>query len=215
MYYNDPVIAGIEGVVTMRLRYPQIEVTKKEGTERFENADMKVRLLDYWSWAHSDLSSNAERGKFAEYLVAMAMNCADGVSEEWGSYDVHTPEDIKIEVKTSAYLQTWAQNELSAIRFSIKPFRAWDAATSSYDNEVKRQADVYVFCLENCREQNNLNPLDLTQWDFYPVLSATLNEAVGNQRTMGISALLNLGAKRCAYSELRRSILEMISNGKG
>jgi hypothetical protein len=150
--------------------YPEMKVREKSGSEQFENADLEARLRDYWSWAHSDLSSNAERGKFAEYLVALAMHCANGVSEEWASYDLLSPEGVKIEVKTSAYLQTWAQNELSTIRFSIKSSRAWNADTGAYDAETKRQADVYVFCVENCKVQDILNPLDMNQWDFYPVL---------------------------------------------
>lgn len=67
-------------------------------------------VSDYWRWAHSDLNSNAERGKFAEFLVACSLDLKHEVSQEWGAYDIcwaDGEDEIKIEVKTSAYLQIW------------------------------------------------------------------------------------------------------------
>ena len=40
-------------------------------------------VSDYWRWAHSDLNSNAERGKFAEFLVACSLDLKHEVSQEW------------------------------------------------------------------------------------------------------------------------------------
>ena len=187
------------------ITYPALPVTAKTGREQIGHSGKTV--ADYWVWAHSDLNSNAERGKLAEYLVALALGCADGVSEQWGAYDLVSPEGIKVEVKTSAYLQTWGHDKLSVLRFGIKPTHAEDRETGQFAAEAKRQADVYVFCVENCTEQEALNPLDLAQWDFYPLATARLNAEVGDQASIGLKGLNSLGVSRVSFNGLRDAIL--------
>ena len=65
--------------------------------------------------------SNTERGRLAEFIVAKAVNAASDRRVEWDIYDVRTPDKITVEVKTSAYLQTWKQTRLSKITFDIAP----------------------------------------------------------------------------------------------
>jgi len=187
--------------------YPSIKATRKNGSERFLNAEINETLADYWAWAHSDIISNSERGRFAEYLVSLAMNCADGVSDSWSAYDILSPESIKVEVKASAYLQTWAQKELSTILFSIRQSHAYDYETNLLDEEIKRQSDVYVFCVETCKDQSIVDPLDLDQWRFYPVATRILNENFGDRKTLTLNTLEKLGIAPCIFSELRNEIL--------
>ncbi len=47
---------------------------KKIGTEKFVGMDRDINIVDYWSFAHSDLLLNIERGKLAEFIVATAVN---------------------------------------------------------------------------------------------------------------------------------------------
>ncbi len=148
---------------------------------------------------------NTERGKLAEYIVSLAMHCANGVSEGWKAFDVLTPEGIKIEVKTSAYLQSWAQKRISNIRFDIRETLAWDSVTNTYAEIAMRQADVYVFCVQNCKEQKLVNPLDLAQWDFYPITTEALNAAVSNQKSIGLNTLLAMVSKSVLYRIARHS----------
>jgi len=189
--------------------YPALTVEKKRGDECFLNGDCTAHLADFWRWAYSDLMGNTERGKLAEYIVSLAMHCADGVSEGWGAFDILSPEGIKIEVKTSAYLQSWAQKRISDIRFSVRETLAWDSVTNTYAEIAMRQADVYVFCVENCKEQNAVNPLDLAQWDFYPIATEFLDTALNNQKTIGLNTLLTLGAKKCSFAELRDMVIAL------
>ena len=49
----------------------RIAIGKKTGEEMF--LGMNHSLLDFWSCAHSDMISNAERGRFAEYIVSCAL----------------------------------------------------------------------------------------------------------------------------------------------
>lgn len=108
--------------------FPKIEVVPKKGDEEFQNTGQAINavLIDFWRWSASDLVSNATRGILAEYLVACAIGIADGARVEWDAYDLLIPKtdnraEIRIEVKSSAYLQSWQQKKLSKIIFSIRP----------------------------------------------------------------------------------------------
>lgn len=196
----------------MEYKYPQIPVQKKSGKEMLQNTSHQASVANYWAWAHSDLNSNAERGKYAEYLVSLALGCESETNEEWGSFDLLTPENIKVEVKSSAYLQTWAHKELSNILFSIRPARAWSAETNILEEDRHRQADIYVFCLENCIDQDKLNPLDLNQWEFYPVRTDFLDETLGNQKTVSLKRLLKIGIKGFSHDKLMEEVLHIMGN---
>jgi hypothetical protein len=85
--------------------------TKKNGNEIIIGDNSKRTLLDFWWWAYSDLIDNTERGSIAEYLVAMACNLDNSVRISWDSYDLTMQGGIKIEVKSSAFLQSWKQKK--------------------------------------------------------------------------------------------------------
>lgn len=91
------------------------------GTEMItdENGTGLATMQDFWAWAYSNLTSNTQRGTYAEFLVSIAVGAKAETKTDWGPYDVLSPEDIKIEVKTSAYLQAWKQDYLSKIVFGI------------------------------------------------------------------------------------------------
>jgi hypothetical protein len=40
-------------------------------------------ILDYWSWAYSDIMGNTERGVFAEYLIATALGIDNTPRQNW------------------------------------------------------------------------------------------------------------------------------------
>ncbi len=124
-----------------------IKTTRRSGKERFvkDGKPLAFNLLDFWKWSASDLLGNTSRGVLAEYIVAQDMGIADDVASEWAPYDLRFL-DIKIEVKSGAYLQSWKQTEYSKIVFGIAPRRAWDSEINKMSDEVKRQSDVYVFC---------------------------------------------------------------------
>ena len=118
---------------------------------------------------------NAERGALAEYLVACALGVADNVRVNWDKYDLLSPEGIAVEVKSSGYLQSWDQNELSTLSFGIQLTFGWDSATNTYSQELVRQSDIYVFCVHKHTDQDTINPLDIVQWDFYLLPTRILN----------------------------------------
>jgi len=154
-------------------------VTLKTGNEHLSGTGKT--LLDFWRWNGSDLASNATRGLLAEFIVASALGIDLSVPrEEWSAWDLTSPEGIRpegirIEVKSAAYLQSWTQQKLSRIIFSIRPARAWDSASGKMAQEPQRSADVYVFCLLKHQDKETLNPLDMEQWEFYVISTDELN----------------------------------------
>ena len=125
----------------------RIEPQRKLGRERFRNGTtlLDFNLLDFWQWSSSDLVSNALRGRVAEFLVAQALGVSDGIRNEWDSYDLRSLSGLRIEVKSAAYLQTWAQRVESAISFDIRPTLAWDANTNEFAQ--KRSGAVKPTCM--------------------------------------------------------------------
>lgn len=186
----------------------EVKISKKSGREPFANNyhDKNVTVMDFWSWAHSDLIGNAERGKLAEYIVALSLDVTEGTRTEWDSFDILSNDGIKIEVKSSAYIQSWYQNDYSDIQFGIQPTQAWDMKNNTYDSTKKRQADIYVFCLHKEKNPEILNPLDLLQWEFYVLNTKILNDNVPLQKSIKLSRLKKLGAILCDFKNLNTVI---------
>ena len=157
-------------------RFPAIPVTKKSGLEvfRVDGRPLPENLLSFWQWSSSDLVGNALRGVLAEYIVATAVGCNRGLRTEWDAFDMVTPDGIKIEVKSAAYIQSWTQAKLSAIQFGIRPTQSLEAGTNQYSKKIERQSDVYVFCVLTQQDQDAIDPLNLDQWDFYVISTLSL-----------------------------------------
>jgi len=186
----------------------KLRVEQKTGDEYFISNGNNIgkKLLDYWKWSVSDLISNTTRGTFAEFIVAMAMESdLSGVREEWDAYDIETKDGIKIEVKTSAYLQTWIQKDYSKINFSIKPAYYWNAETNETSKEKSRPSDIYVFCVLKHKDKNTVNPLILEQWDFYVISTDKINKIFGNQGTLQLNSIEKI-TKCVNYNELKDKI---------
>ena len=184
-------------------------LTRKTGMEPiYDDKGKQISsVLEFWQWAYSDIIGNIERGHFAEYLVACALNVRQNTRVEWDKYDVLTNDDISIEVKSSGYVQTWQQKGKSKIAFSIRPTRAFNSKANAYEREIKRQAQIYVFCVHNYEKKDEgLTPLDMKQWDFYILPTEKLNMEVKEQKIISLQKIIKLGAEKCSYSELSASI---------
>ena len=192
--------------------FPKLEVDRKSGTELFlwKGSALNLDLFSFWQWSSSDLISNATRGVLAEYLVANALGVADGVRAEWDAFDLLTKDGIKIEVKSGAYIQSWYHKNLSKIIFGIQPTKAWDAETNALGQEIKRQADLYVFCVLAHKEQETINPLNLDQWEFYLLPTSVLNHACPTQKSIALSRVIRLGAIKATYDEIAERIDSLV-----
>ena len=146
---------------------------------------------------------NALRGVLAEFIVASAIDTLDNPREEWDAYDLKTKKGLKIEIKSSSYLQNWDQKEFSKIIFGIQPTIKWDDTTNKRTTNKIRQSDIYIFCVLSHKDKKSVNPLNLSQWDFYILETKILNEKVKNQKTITLSSLLKLNPIQIKYDKLK------------
>ncbi|MFE5591557.1 hypothetical protein [Streptomyces sp. NPDC056549] len=184
-----------------------LTVSRRSGGEPIEaNGERVAGLADFWSWACSDLAGNTMRGILAEYLVATALGADNGTRAEWDTVDIRTPEGWRIEVKSTAYLQSWAQSRLSKPSFGIAPAAGWDARTGISSPDALRRSDVYVFCLLHHEDKQTLNPLDLAQWTFYVLPTRVLDERCPTQKSIGLSGLERLAPLKTDFAGLPTAV---------
>lgn len=162
---------------------------KLRGTEKISRTDKTVH--DFWAWAYSDVLSNRNRAIYAEFLVASALDLTDGARVEWNSFDLFY-RNAKIEVKTSAYLQSWKQAKHSVISFDVAKKRGWDAETNVTSELSQRNADCYVFCLFDIfdiKEREQAKVFDVGQWKFFVVATSEIENHFGEQKRISLSRL--------------------------
>lgn len=169
-------------------------------------------ICDYWAWAFSDVLGNTERGVLAEYLVALALGIDHIPRENWLPHDLLYKEEVRIEVKSSAYIQSWYQEGLSKIIFGIRKTHLWDPKTNKMSERASRQSDIYVFCLYTEKEKHKAaNTLDISMWEFYVLCTKTINDSLGNQKTIGLTSLKKYG-EPVSYHSLKDTIDRIIQN---
>lgn len=191
-----------------------IEPRRREGDEPLHSQGRVVgaTLLDFWRWSCSDLSSNATRGVLAEFIVAHALRAVRDVRVEWDAVDLCTPDGITVEVKSSAFVQSWAQERLSTPTFGIRPTRRWSEERRRWEEARQRQADVYVFALFDHRKGNVStateppDPLDVSLWTFRVLATRTIDDELGSQESVGWRRLVGLGAIETRFEGLEGAV---------
>ena len=174
----------------------KIETSKRSAEEKFRDGsnNLDFNLLSFWQWSSSDIVSNSTRGILAEYIVGKALGCIkdDDIRDEWGAYDLVTQGGVRIEVKSAAYVQSWQQSRLSKISFNVPKTLGWDRETNKRDTKKKRQADVYVFALLFHKDKKTVNPLDISQWEFFVLPTKVLDERERSQHSITLASLKKL-----------------------
>jgi len=138
-------------------------------------------LMEFWTWAFSDLCDDDLKGIFAEWLVMKLLGIPSLRRMNWANSDIITSEGVRIEVKASSYWQSWKLlDEFGAVRASplypvsdktritFSGLKARDAVTvpdSSTPQQFK--SHVYVFAFQHEMEIVKWNAMDLSQWEFY------------------------------------------------
>jgi hypothetical protein len=140
------------------------DIEPLHGSDRLGAGELTVS--DFWTWAFSDLRTNIVRGVLAEFLVAKAVGDPSPLRQAWDNFDVTTPSGIRVEVKSSAYLQSWRQREHSRILFTGLTGREWSDQTNELAEERTLRADVHVFATHTCRDPEQYDALDLRFWEF-------------------------------------------------
>ncbi len=194
----------------MMTKYPRMKPERLTGEETFILNGLCTgdRVIDFWQWVSSDLMSNATRGILAEFIVSRALGLTPETRAEWDAFDLQTTSGAKVEVKSSAYVQSWFQESPSKINFGIAKTRTWSPETNKLDTAACRQADVYVFCLLAHTDQTTINPLDMNQWEFYVLPTSVLNKQKGDAKIISLSALKKLNPVECQYAGIREAVGE-------
>lgn len=186
-----------------------IESRPMDHSEKFINGDgsrlLGKTVLDYWIWAFSDLVGNTERGGLAEYLVAMAIGAESPLRNSWHTYDIDALDGTKIEVKSALYLNARHQKQLSKIRFNIRKTLEWIPKKNVFAGEKKRRSDIYVFCLLTQKQESQLNPLNLEQWEFYVIPTAVLDREFDDKQNITLYQIRK-HSQEYKFNQLRDAI---------
>ncbi|MEJ6548925.1 hypothetical protein PQI66_05145 [Corynebacterium sp. USCH3] len=169
-----------------------LPATLKDGIEPVldEGGVEQGDLLGFWRWAYSQTLDNTLRGVLAEYIVGLALGIVDdGVRTEWDAFDLVSLEGVRVEVKSSAHLQSWAQSRPSPLTFSVPQTNAWSHDAGGWGTDRLRQSQVYVFCAFTALDPAVADPLDTRQWEFYVASTARIDVALGKQKSISLSEL--------------------------
>jgi len=165
----------------------------------------RLNKQEFQEWAYDDLLTNTTRGVLAEYIVATALGIRDTKRREWAQYDLEIG-GVGVEVKSAAYVQAWEQARVSEITFGIRRAQGWDDRTNTHADSATRSASVYVFCLLEGEDRNQIDPLDTAHWTFFVLSTSEIDRQVPTQKTIRLGALKALGAHPCTYDELKAAI---------
>lgn len=191
-----------------------ITLNRKTGEEpfRIDKLELNTNLCEFWQWSCSNLLGNSLRGHLAEYIVGLALGCVGKVRQEWDAVDLQwKPEEggeIRIEVKSAAYLQSWKQEKDSVITFDIAQKRPWYSETNVMETDMVRSADVYVFSLLQHRDKSNVEPMDLAQWTFFAVPTPQIHAKFGTQKSISLGPLTGLHGPPFGFAELKAKVAE-------
>jgi hypothetical protein len=183
---------------------PRPNLERREGDEpfRLEGGPLDLRLADFWRWAFSDVTTNTTRGILAEFIVGSALGIPLTLRDPWAEHDLVTPSGLRIEVKSSSYVQSWGQRRPSKIVFSIRDARSRDDTGGAYVEELGRHSDFYIFAVLAEQDRSRFDPLNLTQWQFFVLATRVLDERCRGKKAISLGVLKSLGAAESGYADL-------------
>lgn len=153
----------------------------------------------------NSLITNNLRGLIAEAIISFALSPDwNWVSADYTGWDFERSDGLRLEVKQSAYLQTWNNIEsLSKPIFDISSKTGYnDSASTLFITKAGRPAHIYIFAhhIETTSNADHRNPL---QWEFYVVPTSALPD----QKKISLNPLKSL-CKPCGFD----SLLEKVNN---
>lgn len=182
---------------------PPIPMT---GTERL--IGLEATVTDFWRWAFSDLRENTTRGVLAEFLVARAVRDQRDLRIAWDNFDAQTPEGATIEVKCSAFLQSWRQKEYSQLVFGRLSAREFDATRNEYSLDTRVRADVFVFAVQNQKDPASYDMLDVSHWEFWVLDANVVRQHAG--KSVGIAWVRKHSTGPVPYENLAATIRDAV-----
>lgn len=162
--------------------------------------------IDFWKWGYSDLVQNINRGILAEYIVAWALNLDNEPRKPWDAFDLKTDDGKRIEVKSTSYLQSWDYGTKPYPKFVIKQRQRWTESGLEKDGDFN--ADVYILCYHKEQGRENLDPMNLNQWDFWIFSKDKIINLLNGRKSISVSQLRNEGYKPIPIGNIKNKINE-------
>ena len=155
-------------------------------------AGAEMTVLDFWRYSYSDLLLPTIRGDLAEFLVMRASLPAEqqakyyAVRKSGDVVDFWLDKNQWVEVKSSAYLQSWDQNQLSKITFDVRKREGWDFKKRVKVFPRQRWAHLYVLCYLHCSDKSKVNPLNVDHWTFFVVPTKLIDARFGDRESISL-----------------------------
>ena len=172
-------------------------------------APLGFTAMDYWRFQFSNIWDLYE--EVAEFIVNKALGMEKPFNKNGSTlYDIDY-KGKRVEVKATAYYHSWRkEGEYSVSRtFSI-------AETLGQHNERKdereRQNDVYVFCLNTGKNQNDADPFEMSHWKFYVVPTSIINRECGHNKSITLGRLRSITPDKgkVIFNQLKTAIDEAL-----
>lgn len=173
-----------------------IIIDKKSGRENFtyDNKILPYTLKDFWSFQYSNLISSKIRDDISKFIVAKALNITDRKFEYFDGHDLTSKEGIPINVRSASYITLEEEETTKEISFNIGK---------------KRQGFIYVFCVLSHRTKEDLNPLNINQWEFYIMAKSNLEKIVGDDEKITLKKLILNNAIESEYENLYKDVIKL------
>lgn len=150
------------------------------------------------------LITNVFRGHVAEAIVAAALEPAwNWCSADYASCDFERADGVRLEVKQSAFLQSWSSEPPRKVttNFDVAERKGyWEGLT--WVPESGRRAHIYVLAHHTVIDES-ADHRDPAQWTFYVVRSADLPPV----KTISLGALRRISTP-CGFAELSQRVTE-------
>lgn len=171
-----------------------------------------MTMLDFWKYQYSNIFDLQD--SIAEFIVGKALGIDEPMNRDgWTLWDIeykykNIERPIRIEIKETGYYHSW-QNKIVNGRISNRrTFGIHRAYTKYKDSSTKleRQNDIYIFCLNIGINEEDSNPLEMTNWEFYVIPTSVINyNCTPTQKSISLGKVMKL-APPTRYEELKNVI---------
>lgn len=171
-------------------------------------------MSDFWEYQYTNVWDMQEY--IAEFLVGKALGIDHPMNTDgWTLYDLEY-RGKRIEVKETSYYHSWQEKWYEGKVSQVRTFDVHKSYSVYKDNtsELKRNNDIYVFCLNTGTNRETSNPLCMENWDLYVVPTLVINAECKDKKSVSLNRIRKF-AKVCRFEELKECVdeaIEMMTN---
>ena len=174
----------------------------------YNNKELDFSVLDFWEYKYSSIYNLQE--VIAEFLIEKALKIEKSYNVDyWTLFDI-LYRNKRIEIKQTAYYHPWNDNsKISHVRtFDIRKTNS-NYEDNTNENKFERQNDIYIFCVNIGMDKESAYPLNINNWDFYIVLTKTINEICKDNKTISLNRVKKI-ANKVDYGNIKQYIDKLI-----